>query len=170
MPHSMMMMMGNHYYNHSAPAKVTGTNVITGTNPLKHSAYDNVNKYIENLDKFGKRRLTVDVDYKRVPLGYKYLEQYHGFKHPLAGTGLHNSHNNGYNNRGYGRQQNYGQQQGYGQSSGYGQQQGYGQQSGYGQQQGYGQQGHGQQQGYRQQQSYGQNQGYGQQQSYGQNQ
>ena len=41
---------------------------------------------------YGKRRLTVDVDYKRVPLGYKYLEQYHGFKHPLAGTGLENSY------------------------------------------------------------------------------
>ena len=48
---------------------------------------------------YGKRRLTVDVDYKRVPLGYKYLEQYHGFKHPLAGTGLHNSYGNGYKNQ-----------------------------------------------------------------------
>ena len=44
---------------------------------------------VYNFFQYGKRRLTVDVDYKRVPLGYKYLEQYHGFKHPLAGTEIH---------------------------------------------------------------------------------
>ena len=47
---------------------------------------------------YGKRRLTVDVDYKRVPLGYKYLEQYHGFKHPLAGTEIYKN-GWGYNNK-----------------------------------------------------------------------
>ena len=104
------------YYNHSV-AKPTDSGTITGTHG-KHSAYDNVHKYIERLDhvspfltclmdwekifslkfQYGKRRLTVDVDYKRVPLGYKYLEQYHGFKHPLAGTEIYKS-GWGYNNK-----------------------------------------------------------------------
>ena len=47
----------------------------------------------------GQRRLTVDVDYKRIPLGYKYLEEYHGFKHPLAGTELHSGSNYGSRNQ-----------------------------------------------------------------------
>merc|ERR1719422_700621 len=126
-----MMMGHNSYYNNSV-AKPTGSGTITGTEP-QHSAYENVNQYIRRLDQYGKRRLTVDVDYTRVPLGYEYLEQYHGFKHPLAGTEIHK---NGYgnNNQGYGHQ-------GYG-NKGYGNQ-GYGNQ-GYGNQ-GYGNQGYGNQ-------------------------
>ena len=57
-------------------------------------------EYFQNFFffQYGKRRLTVDVDYKRVPLGYKYLEQYHGFKHPLAGTEIYKN-GWGYNNK-----------------------------------------------------------------------
>merc|ERR1719322_899228 len=113
-----MMMGHNSYYNNSV-AKPTGSGTISGTHG-KHSVYDNVHQYIERLDDYGKRRLTVDVDYKRVPLGYKYLEQYHGFKHPLAGTEIHE---NGYgnNNQGYGQQGGYGGNQNYG-NQGYGNQ------------------------------------------------
>ena len=41
---------------------------------------------MDQSHKLGKHKLNVEVDVQTVPLEYLYLEQYHGFNHPLTGT------------------------------------------------------------------------------------
>jgi len=43
-------------------------------------------KYLQKQWQLGKRKLQVQVDFGNVPLEWKYLNQYHGVRHPLAMT------------------------------------------------------------------------------------
>jgi len=45
-----------------------------------------IDDYLAKQWLLGKRKLTVSVNYGNTPLEYLYLDQYHGFPHPLAGT------------------------------------------------------------------------------------
>merc|ERR1712215_433113 len=45
-----------------------------------------IDDYLAKQWLLGKRKLTVSVNYGNTPLEYMYLDQYHGFPHPLAGT------------------------------------------------------------------------------------
>merc|ERR1719188_2362675 len=45
-----------------------------------------INQYLHNSYALGKKRLSVHVDYLNTPLGYQYLNQYHGVQHPLTHT------------------------------------------------------------------------------------
>merc|ERR1719187_2088040 len=47
-----------------------------------------IDDYLAKQYKLGKRKLSVSVNYGNMPLEYQYLQQYHGFKNPLAGTPL----------------------------------------------------------------------------------
>jgi hypothetical protein len=47
-----------------------------------------IDDYLAKTYTLGNRKLTVAVDYLNTPLEYQYLNQYHGFQHPLAGTQL----------------------------------------------------------------------------------
>ena len=54
---------------------------------MKH-VRDGIQKYIDTSTKFGKSKLSVDVEHNRTPMLYKYLMDYHGYKHPLSNTPL----------------------------------------------------------------------------------
>merc|ERR1712042_427006 len=45
-----------------------------------------IDDYLAKQWLLGERKLTVSVNYGNTPLEYLYLDQYHGFPHPLAGT------------------------------------------------------------------------------------
>merc|ERR1712002_163259 len=45
-----------------------------------------IDDYLAKQWLLGKRKLTVSVNYGNMPLEYQYLNQYHGFPNPLAGT------------------------------------------------------------------------------------
>merc|ERR1719292_81402 len=47
-----------------------------------------IDDYLAKQWLLGKRKLTVSVNYGNMPLEYQYLNQYHGFPSPLAGTPL----------------------------------------------------------------------------------
>jgi len=47
-----------------------------------------IDDYLAKQWLLGKRKLTVSVNYGNMPLEYQYLNQYHGFPNPLAGTPL----------------------------------------------------------------------------------
>merc|ERR1712105_224890 len=47
-----------------------------------------IDDYLAKQWLLGKRKLTVSVNYGKMPLEYQYLNQYHGFPNPLAGTPL----------------------------------------------------------------------------------
>ena len=47
-----------------------------------------IDDYLAKTQQLGNRKLSVQVDYLNSPLEYQYLNQYHGFQHPLAGTSL----------------------------------------------------------------------------------
>ena len=47
-----------------------------------------IDDYLAMTSTLGMRKLTVAVDYLNTPLEYQYLNQYHGFEHPLSRTQL----------------------------------------------------------------------------------
>jgi hypothetical protein len=47
-----------------------------------------IDDYLAKTQLLGNRKLSVQVDYLNTPLEYQYLNQYHGFQHPLSGTPL----------------------------------------------------------------------------------
>merc|ERR1719369_391678 len=47
-----------------------------------------IDDYLAKQWLLGKRKLTVSVNYGNMPLEYQYLNHYHGFPNPLAGTPL----------------------------------------------------------------------------------
>ena len=49
---------------------------------------DKIDNYLAKTQQLGQKRLSVQVDYLNTPLEYQYLNQYHGFEHPLQGTPL----------------------------------------------------------------------------------
>merc|ERR1712002_154870 len=44
-----------------------------------------IDDYLAKQWHLGRRKLTVNVQSSTVPLEYQYLQQYHGFAHPLSG-------------------------------------------------------------------------------------
>jgi hypothetical protein len=52
-----------------------------------------IDDYLAKTQQLGTRKLSVEVNYLNTPLEYQYLNQYHGFQHPLAGTPLGNLFN-----------------------------------------------------------------------------
>ncbi len=46
----------------------------------------NIRDFSDRSERLGKHKLNVEVDVQTTPLEYLYLEQYHGFNHPLTGT------------------------------------------------------------------------------------
>lgn len=67
-----------------------------------------IDRYLDKSYLLGSKRLNVEVDYLNTPLEYQYLQQYHGFGHPLAHTslgerfGLGYGSQNAYGHGGYG--------------------------------------------------------------------
>ena len=49
-------------------------------------AEDGLEDYLADIWGQGKRKLSVDVDFRNVALPWQFLEKYHGVRNPLANT------------------------------------------------------------------------------------